>query len=365
LYGVPILKSKSYAKCSSTCLRNVTHFQTIDSFINEYLCLPDLEIAKKIFPYKGMSLEFPEDESESSFLSGYWSWSRIIDRPLNFTELLSRGKIEIWLYQLFFKTILPVPRERYSFSQIYSPLNLTIIFRVAIYLHQTGYPAHWLAHTLENLLANTVTTTARPPRKCPLRAAELRKSHTEKHLNVAPFLAEFRTLAAQWAPVLSFGLSSAHIPARIRRYTLNVFPIEREEKIDYGRVPAFVLIFWNEKVLGPGQMIWRLDLRKALLPDEKGSKDPVAIRLREKGLSVVAVWEFDPVKDEAHWWMDEEEMENWKREDWTVQIWRDDTYRPVSTPLPVRQVPRSSMMESGIMTTLPTNGLTEGEYWST
>jgi hypothetical protein len=323
-------------------------------------------MTRKIFPYKGSSLELSEDESSlTSFQSGYWSWSRISDQPLSFTELLSHNKTETWLYQLFLKTILPFPRERYSFSQIYSPLNLTIIFRIAIYLHQAGYPAHWLAHALENLLANTVTTTARPARQSPLRPAELCKPHPAKRLNVAPFLAEFRTLAAQWAPVLSFGFSNAHIPARIRRYTLNVFPVNREDKDGFGRVPAFVLIFWNQKTLGPGQMIWSLNLRKVLLPDEKGSKDPGAVRLREKGLSVVAVWEFDPIKDEAHWWMDEEVVKRWKREDWTVQVWRNDTYRPVSMPLPVSQVPGGSIMEDRFMTTLPTNGLTEREYWST
>jgi hypothetical protein len=284
-------------------------------------------------------------------------------RPLDFTELLSRNQTETWLYQLFLKPILPVPRERYSPLQIYSPLNLTIIFRITIYLHQTGYPAHWLADVLENILANTVTTAARPAHQYPLKSAETCRPHPTKHLNLAPFLTEFRTLAAQWAPVLLFGISSTHIPSHIRRYTLNVFPINKEDEDEFGRVPAFVLLFWNQKVLGPGQMIWNMDLRKVLLPDERSSKAPGAVRLREKGISVVAVWDFDPVKDEAHWWMDEKVMKKWKREGWTVQVWRDDTYTPVSTLLPVTQVPRGSIMEVGVMSAFPTNGLTEGEYW--
>ncbi|KAF1814279.1 hypothetical protein P152DRAFT_393392 [Eremomyces bilateralis CBS 781.70] len=369
LYGIPILKSKSYARYSSTCLRNPSHFPTVDHFISEYLCLQDSETTRKIFPYKEPFLEGPEGPEDPADIpdlfsqSGYWSWSRIRDPPLNFTELLSRNETETWLYQLSLKTILPVPRERYSFSQIFSPLNLTIIFRVAIYLHQTGYPAHWLADALENLLANTVTTTARPARRSPLRPTDLRKPVPAKRLTFAPFLAEFRSLAAQWAPVLPFGISSTHIPTRVRRYTLNVFPLNSEDKDGHGRVPAFVLVFWNPARLGPGRMIWSMDLRKVLLPDEKGSTDPRDVRLRENGLAILAVWEFDPANDEAHFWIDEDAMEKWKREDWMVQIWRDDTYRPVSTPLPVRQVPRGSAIE-GFMTSFPTNGLTEGEYWS-
>jgi hypothetical protein len=128
---------------------------------------------------------------------------------------------------------------------------------------------------------------------------------------------------------------------------------------------AFVLVFWNPKAFRIGQMIWSMDLRKVLLPDEKGSKDPSAVRLRKKGISIVAVWEFDLVKDEAYWWMDEEVMKICKREDWNVQIWRVDTYTPVSTPLLVKQAPRGSVVDGGLMSTFPTNGLTEREYWFT
>jgi hypothetical protein len=64
-------------------------------------------------------------------------------------------------------------------------------------------------------------------------------------------------------------------------------------------------------------VLWELygmNLREVLLPDERGSRRPGAIRLREHDLSVIAVWDFDATEDEDHWWVDEEVMmKKWKR----------------------------------------------------
>jgi hypothetical protein len=51
-----------------------------------------------------------------------------------------------------------------------------------------------------------------------------------KYLDLAPFLAKFHTLAAQWALVLPFSLSSIYPLAYICRYTLNIFLINGEDK---------------------------------------------------------------------------------------------------------------------------------------
>ena len=211
-----------------------------------------------------------------------------------------------------------------------------------------------------------MNTFARPPRKNPLTPQELLKPYAVKRLDVGPFLAEFRTLAAQWASLLPFGLECEHIPppATVRHYTLNVFKLNSEEKYRLGRVPVFVLVFWNNEALGGGS-IWSLNLHKVLLPDEKGARDPVAVELRKKALCVVAVSKFDAIRDEVSFWMDENVVKKWRKEDWMVQLWRDDTYRPVSAPLPVTQVPQDSpIMPTKTVTSLPCNGLSEGDYWS-
>jgi hypothetical protein len=341
-------------------------FPTINQFISEYLCVPDRNSTQMIFPYRGTSLDFPGQEDMIHM--GYWIWSRLSDAPLPFTALLGRERVENWLYQVFLKAVLPVPRTEYEQQQIFSPLNLTFIFRVAIHLHQTGYPSHWLASVLESILANEVTASVRPPRQNPLTPEACAKSFPARRLNVAPFLAEFRTLAAQWTAVLPFGLQSAHIPpkTRIRRYTLNVWPINREDKDRFGLVPAFILVFWDNEGQGSHGRIWRMNLRSVLLPDEKGSKDAAAVKMREGGLSVVGVWSFDSVKDEASFWMDEDVVKKWKNEDWMAQIWREDTHRPVSSPVSVTRVPQdeATMVWNGPMIGFPLNGLSEGEYWS-
>jgi hypothetical protein len=111
-----------------------------------------------------------------------------------------------------YKTVLPFSRERWSQQHIYSPLDLTVIFLVGIHLPQSGYPRHWFSTAVESRLANGVVTTARPPRENPLTPEASSKLYPAKRISVAPFLAEFRALAAQWIRALPFGLQSSHIP---------------------------------------------------------------------------------------------------------------------------------------------------------
>ena len=80
-------------------------------------------------------------------------------------DLLTREEVEKWLYAFFMKTVLPTKRPAVQgVAPIFSPLNMSVLFRLLSTLFHNGYPARWLSGILSTLLNNEVETTARLPR---------------------------------------------------------------------------------------------------------------------------------------------------------------------------------------------------------
>jgi len=114
--------------------------------------------------------------------------------------------MEKWLYGLFMKIVLPTNRPTQHLKLIYSPLNMTVLFRILETLHENGYPAHWLEDVLVTLLSNRVKTTARPPLTYPLKITETTKDFADAHVDLSPFVTELRTLTGLWLAELPLAL---------------------------------------------------------------------------------------------------------------------------------------------------------------
>ena len=234
---------------------------------------------------------------------------------------MPREKLETWLYRLFLKLAIPAHRESQSFVLIYSPLNLTVFYRLLLHLSSVGYPAHWLSGVLDDLLNGRINTTARPPRSDPMKIKETRARMPSLSQSVKPFVAELSTLASIWQSALPFGVLSTQIPRsqEIRKYRINFTGVSKE--VD--NIPVFVLAFF-QVLMFPTQP----SFRTLLLDDEEGQKDPKISKLREEGLHVVTTWEWSRSDKTATFWMRRDVMEEMRRlpESWGVMIWRTDNW---------------------------------------
>lgn len=195
-------------------------------------------------------------------LLAYHFW-HYLDRPKTFADLMPRERLETWLYRLLLKLAIPAHRQSQSFVLVYSPLNLTILYRLLLHLRNVGYTAHWLSGVLDNLLEGRINTTARPPRSDPLKIKETKASMPALTQSVKPFVAELSTLASMWQPALPLGVLSTNIPRRqgIRKYRIKFTNVLG----DVDSVTTFVLAFFKILLL-PTQP----SFRTLLLDDEEG-----------------------------------------------------------------------------------------------
>ena len=251
---------------------------------------------------------------------GYRFWHRL-DRPKSLADLMPREKLETWLYRLLLKLAIPAHREAVSFVPIYSPLNLTVFYRLLLHLSNVGYPSHWISGVLDNLLEGRINTTARPPRSDPMKIKETKAKMPALSQSVKPFVAELSTLASMWQSALPFGVLSNNIPRRqdIRKYRINFTDVSE----DSDNTAVFVLAFFNVLML-PLQPT----CRKLLLDDEEGQKDPKASTLRTQGLHIITTWEWSRSSKTASFWLRRDVMEEMQRgSSWGVMMWRTDNWR--------------------------------------
>jgi hypothetical protein len=250
------------------------------------------------------------------------------------SDLYSREQMEKWLYALNMKVALPTPRPSHNDMElVYSPLNLSIFFRVLSTVHKNGYPAHWLADILSTILNNRVSTTARPPRTYPLRISETKKALPTAHIDLEPFMPEFRTLAALWLAELPFGLiTSAPIPppTKITRYSITFSETSWNGDT---KLPVFTLLLAD--IINIGSI--PRDIRRFLLSDEQGSQDAKARQFR-KQCAVITTLEWDMKGKTATFWLDRDSAEKFKETGWYGMILRTDNWSVCSRPEDLRRM---------------------------
>ncbi|KAF7947548.1 hypothetical protein EAE96_008634 [Botrytis aclada] len=273
----------------------------------------------------------------------------------DWSALLPRNELKKWFYALFFRLALPYNVEIFKPNTvIFSPLNLTILFRLIDQLRSRHYPSHWMSEILSNIIENKVVSSCRPPRMTPTSVPALEKQHKTRKLCTAPFSHEMATLTQMFMPLVHFSLASSAIPAQndIYRYT---FPFP--SAFSYQEMPnTLKLIFWSHRYfmdLGDtGTSSFINDIRPLLDPtwgDEmdsrfKGSKFDT---FREKGLIVWSTMEWDVKAKEASAWMPSTLVNGMIRQGgWSCGLFRIDTWqRCWQTPLVMKDIGRHEVWE--------------------
>jgi hypothetical protein len=206
-------------------LRNPPAFKTLESFDNEYALLPDAYAVQQVLRAKATELErvegslyYRSDQKDpllamlgtmgidafSSSDNYGWQWTQQLDPK----DRRDRATTEKWLHGFFMKLCYPPIRSTWQAPTLVAyPLILTIFFRILATIHGNRYPAHWLADVLSAMVNNRVKSIAHPPRSCPYTIEECKKGFTKAWVNLAPCMAERRTLTALWLPELPFGLT--------------------------------------------------------------------------------------------------------------------------------------------------------------
>jgi len=287
LYALPITTPDESSLATFCNLRNPPRFPSFELFNNEYLggLSTAAEMAKVLRLRLGE--HDPREFNLEEFvlpMTSYSEWHQL-HTPQPFGELLSRPKLETWLYRVFLKIAIPCPRDIVDFTMIYSPLNLTTFFRIIEHLHTiSGYPAHWLSHVVSSILSGKIHTSARSPRSDPLTVKEVKTVFPALTQSTAPFAAQMSTLAAIWSGFLPFTILSPDIPpaSTIRKYKVHF----KDVMPCYGSsvLPVFILAFLDGRIMMPN------DIRTYLLDDETVRHTASAKEKRARGLRIVDTW---------------------------------------------------------------------------
>jgi len=139
LYATPLLKHHKTSTLESRCLRNTGLWDRVESFVAGYQCIADQRVLKQLTQTKVVyGGEFP-------WPIGNYTKYQLADliQPQPFSSLLPRQDFNKWFYALFWRLALPFNgKVREIQSIVYSPLNLTIFFRMISHLSSLGYPSH-------------------------------------------------------------------------------------------------------------------------------------------------------------------------------------------------------------------------------
>lgn len=327
LYATPVTYPGKASYVTSTNLRNPPRFPTIASFDNEYLGLCDPSDIAKVFRVRMKPLEDPNEIMPSS---RYNEWHHVEVRK-DLSSLMPRARLENWLERLFLKIAIPIHKDDIeSNTLIYSPLNLTVFFRILLHLHHAGYPAHWLSGVWSEILSGKLTTSARAPRSEPLSLKESRKAFPVLEQSTAPFVAELTTFTALWQPALPFAIPVSNLPLihQVHQYSVRF----RKVSDRAGTIPQFILAFYDKSIKEYG-----FDLRKHLLDDELGlpRKSSAARRINESRLHIVTTWKYDRSSRTATFWFRSDLMEELAStpsdDQLRLAIWRTDNYKRQSS----------------------------------
>ncbi|KAJ8067787.1 hypothetical protein OCU04_003385 [Sclerotinia nivalis] len=333
LYITPIMKFVPSSILQSNCLRNAGSWDSIEAFLADYQCITDKEMLRQL---TGVSV-VNEPLKDTIFpLIGYnWYTPALPIFQGDWSVMLPRNDFQKWFYALFFRLALPYNVDIIDIPKIiFSPLNLTILFRLIDQLRSLHYPSHWMSEILLNIIENKVVTNCRPPRISPNPVSALKQQHKTRSLCTVPFSHEMATLTRLFIPLLPFTLKSSAIPAQsdIFRYT---FPLPSFMS-DQEWPSNLTLVFWSHTCLEDlgdlGFKSFAIDIRPFLDPtwgDEmdskfKGSKFDA---FRNNGLVVWSTVEWDIEAREASAWMPSALVDKMIREiDWTCGLFRTDTW---------------------------------------
>ena len=344
LVALPLIWPDQSSYITTNSLPSASRFDSAADYDSEYVCLhrpSDLEKTFQVrmapsehrFAENFAQVGLPEHLFDPFIMSRYHKWHHQVkeNEPRKITDLMPRPRFETWLYRLFLKLSIPVPRDPMDITLIHSPVNLTILVRLCIHLHDVGYPAHRISTVLDNLLSGKITTKARPPSTDPLALEETAHEMSSLKQSTAFFVAELSTLITMWQSVIPFGTLAPNLPLvdDVRKYSCKFSEVD----VLPSSTPALVLVFINTATL-PG----RDHLNEYLVTDEFDQGE-IPVIIREKSIHVLSTWTWDAAGNTASFWLRNDVMADMKRGPlWCAMLWRTDNWLFQSIPTPVGEV---------------------------
>ncbi|CRG86658.1 RNA-directed RNA polymerase L [Talaromyces islandicus] len=326
-----ILKNSQAAKLNTTCLRNTSLWKSQEEFHCEYMAVSDTKMLSRV-------TELQQTGKEGDYplaMTGYMEWRRrrLVAPAFQYEDLLPRADLTRFLYIHFFKLALPYGRslsDNDMRNYVQPSLNLTCFFRLLIHLHELGYPAHWLADVLSNILDNHVVTTARPPRSHPLRLQELSDhSNSPAEVCVGPFVSEMSTLTVLFQRILPFTPVSNALPSvdMIHQYSMQLNWLELPKN---NETASMVLFFFDLEIHSPGNRI-----RDELDSSSSASGSNTLKQFRENGCVVITSFVCTGRRNirTVKFWMREDVMDriHQQHQHWTCAVWRADDWQRLTT----------------------------------
>ncbi|KAB8295810.1 hypothetical protein EYC80_008632 [Monilinia laxa] len=356
LHVLPILKPNGSSSIFSVCLRNPHAFPNMGYFMSEYLIITGRKMLDQL---TGACIESKGNGPFPLADVTVYQWyprNNPYNRPIS--AVLPRERMKVWFYGLFLKLALPmqslaayIPKTH----EIYSPLNLSILFRQLAHLRLLGYPSHWLSDVLVPLFSSTITTTARPPRYTPMEPRHVSAIHPTKQLCIAPFSPEMKTLAAIFAPILPFRLDPSVIYSldEIHECTVSLRPLPLFYSIKT-HPTCLILLFWRPGSNPNGSFSLEPDNNlRALLDPSWGDEvhDFYEGRRyenwRAKDVIVWSTFKYDIMKREAKVWMPKSLVDQMVNDEWKCALWRRDIWQILGGPKKVEAGKVGNIMKIG------------------
>ncbi|KAF7948361.1 uncharacterized protein EAE97_003772 [Botrytis byssoidea] len=347
LHAMPLLARHPTSLAGSVCLRNPPFFRDMGDFLAEYQLISSEKMLEQL---TGVRIVFRGHGPVPLASYTYYCWNQLNESvPLSkqVKARLSREDLMRWFHGLFLRMAIPMTSDHRLISDnnhmIYSPLNLTILFRQLGHLHCLGYPAHWLSGVLVPLLedAGMLETDVRPPSNVPLRPDQVDLKYPVKELCIMPFLPELKTLATLFAPLLPFRIDSDLLYPidKIHEYTIDLSPLPG----GYFQPTCLVLLFWSPNGSPSGHLPPELypSLRPFLDPSRRNGPadhgfEDAAQKIEDWRAKEVIVWstlKFDFEKQEAKTWMPKQIIEQMVNRKWKCGLMRRDLWMVVGATL--------------------------------
>lgn len=342
IYAGPVLKRQNSSLVLANCLLNTPSFSTIWDYVAEYQHISTHDMLLRLTQMRLMVGDSVEHHMSDYAAFGPASVFSPTPKQKLF-DLLPRQPFCEWFYAMFLKLALPFPcGPRHSSYFIYSPLNLTILFRLIPHLRSLGYPTHWMSSVLIAVITNTVTTSSRPPRSIPQKPADVEKFHPNKPLVTSHLKDETATLVQLFSPLLPFSIPKSLLPSldTIYQYSIH-FPHYN------GMMPApscLILVFWDpnlydeilefegdDAAFDPTYNFRDLLDPRPLNELHRRAKGPANQRFKQEGSVVWGTFEFQVDTKKAKVWMPCDLVDNMVEKGWVVGMFRTDLWNAALT----------------------------------
>jgi hypothetical protein len=347
-YALPLLKNHDAAFVTWNCLTTPPRWKAMAEYNTNSVLLSSEDDLARAFDAKFVG--FWEDDIFGTDDTGYdgfkyFRWRRKRSSPLQFEELLPRFKFNHWVYSMFLHAVLPPVRggKDAQFGAVTAlvikPLTLVAFIRLLLHLHDLGYPSHWLAEVLTNVLTDDVVTSARFPQKEITTTHHMDKRWPLERISTSAWFAEISTLATQFARTLPFALivnpGILPEPQEIHECVITwksplVPALETAHEVHR---PDWILLFVNTEAYksasrGTASSYGITDL----LALRNTLADPITAEEARGAVHIISTWTWNEKSRTATCWLRDDVLDDVRsghaKGAWRVGLWRTDTWLP-------------------------------------